>query len=188
MFRNNGSKPEDDHNQETLSAKALVLLFQAERENSIQAAEKMRSSTSFKIVEDQNIILLQGRKYDPGPNENPSVIRIEDPKLEVLVQGPESHAYSVPLVNPATALGRAVCKTSNNLCHAESATSTNAQANRYWRLIPSGMPVFKHIASSCYKCTRILQRRGTDIIAPLRSIGTTILFEGQNLMLDVAGP
>ena len=130
LFRNLGSKPEDSYDQEALSAKALVLLFQAERENSFQAAEKIRSSISFKIVEDQNIILLQGRKYDPGPNENPSVLRMEEPKLGVSVQGPESHAYSVPLVNPAIALGQAVCETSHDIFHAESAASTNARASR----------------------------------------------------------
>ena len=65
LFRNRGSKPEDGHDHEALSAKALVLLFQAERQNRFQAAEKPRSSMLFKIVEDRDIILLQGRKYDP---------------------------------------------------------------------------------------------------------------------------
>ena len=52
LFRSAGSKPEDGHNHEGLLAKALGLLFQAERQNSFQAAEKIRSSMSFKIVED----------------------------------------------------------------------------------------------------------------------------------------
>ena len=128
---------------------------------------------SFNIVEDRDIILLQTRKYDQGLNENLSVIRMEEPKLEVPVQGPESHAYSVPLVNPA---------------RPATTCASNARASIYLYLIPSGMPVFKQIEASCYKCTKILQRRGTDIVAPLRSIGTNSLVEGQNLMLDVAGP
>ena len=100
----------------------------------------------------------------------------------------KSHAYSMPLVNAATALGRALCELSNTLCHAESPASTNARASRYWYLVPSAMPYFKQIAATCYTCKKILQRRHTNIIAPLRSIGTVSLTEGRNLMIDVAGP
>ena len=106
---------------------------------------------------------MQGRKYDPGPENNPSVTTMEEPKHMVLPI--QSHGYSVPLVNPATALGRALCETSYALCHAESAASTNARASRYWYFIPSVMPVFKQIAASYYTCTKILQRRGTDIVS-----------------------
>ena len=41
LFRNHGSKPKGGYNHEVLSAKALVQLFQAEHENSFQAAEKI---------------------------------------------------------------------------------------------------------------------------------------------------
>ena len=91
-------------------------------------------------------------------------------ELKHMVLPIQSHAYSVPLVNLATALGRALC---------ESPASTNARASRYWHLVPSAMPVFKQIADSCYTCAKIQRHRGMDIIAPLQSIGTTSLVKGK---------
>ena len=62
--------PEDGHDQEPLPNKALMLLFQAEHKNYFRAAEQRRASTSFQLVEERGIILLQGRKYDTGPVDN----------------------------------------------------------------------------------------------------------------------
>ena len=97
-------------------------------------------------------------------------------------------AYSVPLLSPTSALGRSAADETHDICHGESAASTNAKASRYWYYCPSNLPSFKYLQDSCYTCKRILQRRGRDVIAPLRSIGLTDMVEGQGLMIDTFGP
>ena len=54
--------------------------------------------------------------------------------------------------------------------------------------IPSKLPYFKFLLDSCYTCRKLLQKRGRDVIAPLRSIGETDLVEGRGIMVDTCRP
>ena len=167
-----------ENRSETTEQRAILELFRAERGNSFEAASKRRaggSSSSFLIVEHEGIIMIQGRKYDPGSERNPSIIR-------------QRAAYSVPLRSPTSALGRSTAQGIHDMCHAESAASTNARGSRYFYWLPSAMPYLKHLTESCYTCRKLLQKKGKDLISPLRSIGQTDLQEGANLMLDTMGP
>ena len=99
----------------------------------------------------------------------------------------QRHYYCVPLLSPFSKLGQAVCQDSHGLANAKSAASTHAPASRYWHHSPSAMLYFNLLADKCYKCRKILQKRGTNLISPLRSIGENSLIEGRNLMVDVCG-
>ena len=79
------------------------------------------------MTESRNIILLQGRKYDEGPNENPSVIRMNE---HVVLPDIQRAAYSVPLISPTSLLGRSTAEEVHNMNHG--AASTNARASRYF--------------------------------------------------------
>ena len=54
--------------------------------------------------------------------------------------------------------------------------------------IPFKLPYFKFLLDSCYTCRKLLQKRGHDVIAPLRSIRETDLVEGRGIMVDTCGP
>ena len=177
----------DGNISESLPNKALVLLFSAQRTNSFRAAEGRRpggSSSSFQVAENRGIILLQGRKYHEGPDTNPSILRMD---AHVVLPEVQRAAYSVPLLTPTSALGRSTAEEVHDMCYGESASSTNARASIYWYYIPRNLPYFKHLADSCYKCRKILQRRGRDVIAPLRSLGVDTLLEGNSLMVNCCG-
>ena len=124
---------------------------------------------------------MQGRKYDEGPESDPSIMRMDG---HVVLPEFQSAAYNVPLLSPTTALGRSAAEAVHDMCHAESAATTNAKSSRYWYFVPSNLPYFKHLREACYACRKISQRCGRDIVAPLRSIGLTDIFEGVNLMID----
>ena len=60
--------------------------------------------------------MIQGRKYDPGCEGNPSIIRQDKHVVFLEVQ---RAAYSVPLLAPTSALGRSTGEEIHNMCHAE---------------------------------------------------------------------
>ena len=189
LFRKRGSVPLDGRDTESLPNKALIILFANERANAFRAAEKRRaggSSSSFQVVEDCRIILLQGRKYDEGTEEEPSILKMNS--AHIVLPEVQRAAYSAPLLPATSALGRSTAEAIHDTAHGESASSTNARASRYWHYQPGNLPFFKHLADSCFTCRQILQRRGRDVILPLRSLGDTSLLEGHSLMVDVAGP
>ena len=79
LFRKRGSVPLDWQDTKSLPNKALIILFANERANAFRAAEKRRaggSSSSFQVVEDRGIVLLQGRKYNKGTEEEPSILKM----------------------------------------------------------------------------------------------------------------
>ena len=134
----------------------MLALFSAERENSYSAAAYRRaggSSSSFNVIESRNFILLQGRKYDEGPTQAQSVMKTDN---HVVLPDIQRAAYSVPLLSPTSALGRSAAEETHDMCHGESAGSTNAKASRYWYFCPSNLPFFKFLQESCYTCKKIL--------------------------------
>ena len=137
------------------------------------------------MVESRGVVLLQGRKYDEGPDNDPSIMRLD--AHQVLPEY-QSAAYNVPLLSPTTALGRSAAEAVHDMAHGISAASTAAKSSRYWYFIPSNLPYFKHLREACYTCRKVSQHRGRAVIAPLRSIGLTDMVEGVNLMLDSFGP
>ena len=136
-------------------------------------------------MESRGIVLLQGRKYDEGPESNPSIMRLD---AHVVLPEFQGAAYNVPLLSPITALGLSAAEAVHDMCHAESAATTNAKSSRYWYFVPSNLPYFKHLREACHTCRKVSQRRGRAVIAPLRSIGLTDMVEGVNLMVDSFGP
>jgi len=191
LFRARGSVPVEGCGEEPLTARALVLLFQGEYENSYLAAGRQRaggSSSVFQLVGNQttrNIVTIQGRAYDPGPDHDPSVARIPRPHLLPLVQ---ANQYVVPVLNPASALGLSAAEDIHDQRHGESPASSNARASRSYHFMPSGMPTFKALRASCFTCRRVVKKRGKNVISPLTHLGETSMVEGAVLMLDVAGP
>ena len=61
------------------------------------------------------------------------------------------------------------------------------QASRYIYYIPSNIKYFKYLREACYTCRKISQRRGRDVITPVRSIGLSNMVEGVSLMVDTFG-
>ena len=162
--RHKKQKADGDDSTETTEQRAVKELFRGERENAFEAAGKRRaggSSSTFQIVEHEGIIMLQGRKYDPGTEGNPSIIRQTD---HVVVPEAQRAAYSVPLLSPTSALGRSTAQEVHDMCHSESAASTNARGSRWFYWLPSAMPYLKHLRDSCYTCRKLLQKKGKDII------------------------
>ena len=162
---------------ESLDKRAMLALFQAERENSFRAAGRRKaggSSSGFQVVESRGVVLLQGRKYDEGPDNDPSIMRLD--AHQVLPEY-QSAAYNVPLLSPTTALGRSAAEAVHDMAHGISAAGTAAKSSRYWYFIPSNLPYFKHLREACYTCRKVSQHRGRAIIAPLRSIGLTDMVE-----------
>ena len=148
-----------DGSTETTEQWAVLELFRAERENAFEAASKRRaggSSSTFQIVEHEGIIMLQGRKYDPGTEGNPSIVKQTD---HVVVPKVQRAAYSVPLLSSTSALGRSTAQEVHDMCHAESAASTNARGSRWFYWLPSAMPYLKHLRDSCYTCKKLLQKK-----------------------------
>ena len=187
VFRWAGSQPEEGSNAEPLSNRALVLLFKGKHENSYRVAKGRMGTPAFRITEDRGILLLSGRHYDRGPDKGPSVIRPDRPDLMMLPL--QLSSYCAPLLNPETSLGQSVMQSCHDFCHGKSGASSDAQASRYWHFASgSSHAYFKEQAAACMTCRHILQRRGQNVISPLRSIHETDLVEGVNLMIDVAGP
>ena len=187
-WRRRHQKQNTDDSTETTEQRAILELFRAERENAFEAASKRRaggSSSSFQVVEHRGIVMLQGRKYDPGTDNNPSVIR--QSSFEVVPEVQRA-AYSVPLLSPTTALGTSTAQEVHNMAHSESPASTNARGSRWFYWLPSAMPYLTRLREDCYTCRKLIQKTGKDIISPLRSIGQTDLQEGKNLMIDTFGP
>jgi hypothetical protein len=154
--RRNQKQEVGENKSETTEQRAILELFRAERQNSFEAASKRRaggSSSFFQIVEHEGVIMIQGRKYDPGCEGNPSIIRQDN---HVVVPEVQRAAYSVPLLAPTSALGRSTAEEIHNICHAESAASTNARGSRYFYWLPSAMPYLKHLADTCRK---LLQKK-----------------------------
>ena len=150
LFRNKVSVPVDGRISESLPNKVLIVLFSGERANSYRAAEGRRaggSSSSFQVVEGCEIILLQGRKCNEGTPANPSIISMDEHVVLLAVQ---RAAYSKPLLAPTSVLGRSTAESFHDMCHGESASSTNARASIYWHNQPSNLSFFKHPADSCY--------------------------------------
>ena len=173
---------------EPLDKRAMLALFRAERENSFRAAGRRQgggSSSGFQVVEARGVVLLQGRKYNEGPDHDPSIMRMD--AHEVLPEY-QAAAYNVPLLSPTSALGRSAAEAVHDMAHGISASSTAAKSSRYFYFIPSNLPYFKHLREACYTCRKVSQQRGRPVIAPLRSIGLTDMVEGMNLMLDTFGP
>ena len=133
----------------------MLALFQAERENSFRATGRRQgggSSSGFQVVEARGVVLLQGRKYDEGPDHDPSVMRIDT--LEVLPEY-QAAAYNVPLLSPTTALGRSAAEAVHDMAHVISAASTAAKSSIYFYFIPSNLPYFKHLREACYTCRKV---------------------------------
>ena len=115
---------------EALDKRAMLALFRGERENSFRAAGRRMaggSSSEFQVTESRGIILLQGRKYDEGPESDPSIMRMDG---HVVLPEFQSAAYNVPLLSPTTALGRSAAEAVHDMCHAKSAVTTNAKSSR----------------------------------------------------------
>ena len=170
---------------EGLQARALVILFQNEYENSYQAAGRQRaggSSSIFQLVGNRttrNIVTIQGRAYDPGPDHDPSMARVPQPHLLPLVQASQ---YVVPVLNPASALGISAAEDIHDQRHGESPASSNARASASLHFLPSGLKLFKTLRASCFTCRRVVARRGKNVISPLTSLGGTSMVEGAVLM------
>ena len=100
MFRSKGSTPLEGSPGEALTARALVLLFQGEQENAFEACDRQRaggSSSVYDLVEHRSIVTLQGRRFDPGSAEDPSIVRMDLPAVLPPVQYAQ---YVVPVLSP----------------------------------------------------------------------------------------
>ena len=191
LFRANNSVPVEGDIQEPLTARALILLFQGEYKNSYETSGRQRaggSSSIFDLVGNattRNIVTIQGRAYDPGPDHDPSMARVPQPHLLPLAQASQ---YVVPVLNPASALGLSAAQDTHDQRHGESPASSNARASRSYHFMPSALKTFKALRASCFTCRRIIMKRGKNVISPLTHLGGTSMVEGAVLMLDVAGP
>ncbi|MCP4482174.1 MAG: hypothetical protein GY817_05220, partial [bacterium] len=163
---------------------ALRLLFQSERANSYKAAETRRGNQTWRLVEESGILFIQGRAMDPGPPDSPSLLKQED---HLIIPEMQQISYMVPLLSPASALGRAVCQQVHDQFCGESAASAHARSSRYFYHTPSALKYYQELADSCFKCRRLRAQRGTDVIAPMRNIGEDCMIEGNSIMVDVAG-
>ena len=128
---------------------------------------------------------MQRRKYDKGPESNPSIIRMD---VHVVLPEVQSTAYNVPLLSPNTALGRSAAEAVHDMWHSESVATTNAKSSRYVYFSPGNLKYFKHLRYACYTCLKISQSRRPDVIAPLRSIGLTDMIKGVNLIINTFRP
>ena len=164
---------------------ALIMLFKGERANSYKAAETRRGNQTWRLVEDSDILFIQGRAIDPGPPDSPSLLMQED---HLVLGKKQQSSYMVPLLSPTSALGRAVCQQVHDQFCGESAASALARSSRYFYHTPSALSYFKTLSDECFKCRRLRMQRGTDVIAPMRNLGEAQLTEGHSLMVDVAGP
>ena len=173
---------------EALDKRAMLALFRGESENSFRAAGRRMaggSSSKLKEMESRGVILLQGCKYDDGPENNPSIIRMN---RHVVLPEVQSTAYNVPLLSPTTALGRSAPEAVHDMCHSKSAATTNAKSSRYFYFSPGNLKYFKYVREACYTCRKISQRHGRVVIAPLHNIGISDMIEGVNLIIDTLGP
>jgi hypothetical protein len=177
--------------QEPLTARALIILFQGEYENSYKASGRQRAGWSSSVFDlggnatTRNLVTLQGRAYDGGHEGDPSMARIPQPHLLLQVQASQ---YVVPVLDPASALGISAAEDIHDQRHGESPASSNARASRSYHFMPSALKIFKTLRASCFTCRRIIMKRGKNVIFPLTSLGGTSMVEGAVLMLDVAGP
>jgi hypothetical protein len=182
LFRKWKAKDENDLPE---MDQALKLLFSGERANSYKAAETRRGNQTWSLVEESNILFIQGRAYDPGPSDSPSILMQED---HLIIGDKQQKSYMVPLLSPNSALGKAVCQQVHDQFCGESAASALARSSRYFYHTPSALRYFQYLSDSCYKCRRMRAKRGYDVIAPMRNIGEDSMVEGNSVMVDVAGP
>lgn len=106
-----------------------------------------------------------------------------------LLKDIQESKFVVPILNPHTALGRAVAQTLHDKCCGSSPATALARASRYFYFSGgSASQLFRTLQEDCFKCRRIRMVRGRDLINPLRHLADTTMVPGLSLQFDVAGP